>query len=1634
MKIKKIILILGAMAIGSSAMNSPATAEVPLEDVMLVPIVSDNLPVFYSLTGYVNRESRLDPEKHQMPLYTPYESKDPDWWDQMVAEQLQGRMSVMLLSTRGVFVPDDPNDWEGRLNPRQLVMLLDAFDRAGVTPELMKLSCFVDTPVLRRHYVDVAGVHEDSNVDFSDTDNVAFTYFERGVKPWFDTIPSEWWFTVDMGGEERPLIEFWRLHPNWADNMDGNVSTMLTNVADRFENTYGVRPAFNISERLVTDNQDSTVTNQADVYVMNDWFRSSDDESYTLATHNGVTAGAMVPGFARSTWKDPEDPDYLNPDHFIARNGSDGLGENGDTLLEGLEAMMSNGAAVVTIEGWTDDAEWAGLYRSLDVEWDNPNQYINLMRRYNDLRTETLRLEFEGADAYHSTTSGNAGNSFRRSGDLDVYKLPGDSGGWSVELSAEGEWVEFRDVYLAPDTYTFSIRYAATSTEDVSLSVNGDSLGNVELPSTGGDTVYKTFSLGNTLVLEGEHTLRLTLASSGALNLDWLFVKRETLTVALNSSLNNQYVTAVNGGGDLVQADSATAANHQEFIICDRNGGTLESGDQVNIQARNGLYLAARSGGNNDLEADRMDPGGWERFTISKANGSGGTITSGTEIALQSIDGYYVRTTSSGLLDVRGTTIEDATTFTMTSHTVASELSPAVSFDSPPSTHVGGEDLHLKVNAGSLNGIDRVYLYKNGVELNRSEGSTPYQWGAPGQNDPELQNMQPGVYEFSAVARDTLGNESEATTRITVVSPGAEPPIYINFQPASAAVPSGYLADTSEVFGDRGNGYSYGWTTEFDRTRERNNHTDQRLDTLNHTQWNGDRVWEIELPNGDYDVSITGGDPNFEDSFIEFIAEAGTANETTLISVDDKAGFNFVSGSAMVTVSDGRLTISNGPNAVDNKINYVDITPLTGPDLPEVSFDSPPSAILEGEDLHLKLNASAGSGIDRVYLYKNGVELNRSESAEPYQFGAPGQNDPELQDMQAGIYEFKAVARDNLDNESEATIFVEVVVPGGAPTVNINFQPSLASVPSGYLADTSEVFGDRGNGYSYGWDTAFDETRERNADSDQRLDTLNHTQQNGENHFWEIELANGDYLVRLTGGDPSWDNSFIEFIAEEGTANEVTLASGDADGVNFISGSVVVTVSDGRLTINNGPNAVNNKINYMDITPLEQQPSVSINFQPASASVPSDYLADTSEPFGDRGNGFSYGWTTTFDATRERNSDPDQRLDTLNHSQAQGVDRVWEIELPDGTYSVSITGGDPDWDNSFIEFIAQAGTADEVTLVSGDADGVNFVSGTETVTVSNGLLSISNGPNAVNNKINYVDIVPVIDVKINFQPSTASVPSGYLADTSEFFGDRGNGFSYGWTESFDATRERNTDPDQRLDTLNHTQRQGGDRVWEIELPNGSYSVGITGGDPDHDDSFIDFVAQAGTADEVTLVSGDADGVNFVSGTETVTVSNGLLTISNGPNAVNNKINYVDIVTSSGGLGGLGGTVYIDDSGPDSDAYANWKAEHHITDDSGDEDNDGISNLLEYALGGDPRTPGTAKLPQVNVNGDNLEFTLQRQEAGITYVIQKSTDLINWEDYETVTDAHGVVGGEATVTVPASEMENGKFFLRLRVKR
>ena len=85
-------------------------------------------------------------------------------------------------------------------------------------------------------------------------------------------------------------------------------------------------------------------------------------------------------------------------------------------------------------------------------------------------------------------------------------------------------------------------------------------------------------------------------------------------------------------------------------------------------------------------------------------------------------------------------------------------------------------------------------------------------------------------------------------------------------------------------------------------------------------------------------------------------------------------------------------------------------------------------------------------------------------------------------------------------------------------------------------ADIGEVYGDRGNGLSYGWDvdnTANARWRQNDASYDLRYDTANHIMKPlPAGRVWEIGLTNGDYLVYVVAGEPSNFDEVLRLQAE----------------------------------------------------------------------------------------------------------------------------------------------------------------------------------------------------------------------------------------------------------------------------------------------------------------------------------------------------------------------------------------------------------------------------------------------------------------------------------------------------------------------
>lgn len=156
-------------------------------------------------------------------------------------------------------------------------------------------------------------------------------------------------------------------------------------------------------------------------------------------------------------------------------------------------------------------------------------------------------------------------------------------------------------------------------------------------------------------------------------------------------------------------------------------------------------------------------------------------------------------------------------------------------------------------------------------------------------------------------------------------------------------------------------------------------------------------------------------------------------------------------------------------------------------------------------------------------------------------------------------------------------------------------------------------------------------------------------------------------------------------------------------------------------------------------------------------------------------------------------------------------------------------------------------------------------------------------------------LTPAFSATVNFGPASARVPTGYVVDTGAAYGPRGGNLWYGWnTDNRANARDRNAadSPDQRYDTLNHLQKPGGATRWELGVPNGRYLVHVVAGDASAVDSTYRLMVEGQLA-----VSGTPTAAQrWFEGTVVVTVSDGRLTITNGAGSVNNKINYVDVVS------------------------------------------------------------------------------------------------------------------------------------------
>lgn len=143
----------------------------------------------------------------------------------------------------------------------------------------------------------------------------------------------------------------------------------------------------------------------------------------------------------------------------------------------------------------------------------------------------------------------------------------------------------------------------------------------------------------------------------------------------------------------------------------------------------------------------------------------------------------------------------------------------------------------------------------------------------------------------------------------------------VAFAPKDSPTPGGYVADNGKMFGAN-SGLTYGWEkSNVGYTLDRHTDAKQRYDGLAYLG-NGDSAakWEIEVPDGLYEVQVMSGDAKYTNGRYHVLAE-----EQAVVNSKPNKARPWRSGTALVYVSDGRLTLTAGPQASNNKINSVNI-------------------------------------------------------------------------------------------------------------------------------------------------------------------------------------------------------------------------------------------------------------------------------------------------------------------------------------------------------------------------------------------------------------------------------------------------------------------------------------------------------------------------------------------------------------------------------------------------------------------------------------------------------------------------------------------------------------------------------------
>ena len=451
-----------------------------------------------------------------------------EWWENQVEEVDYAGLDYIALLSRGT-TPGRPDRGAG--DPNRIPFLIDAMNTRGVNS--FKLAIFDDCPnswTSGMNYDLTGSIAQTYKFDCGDPNNYKYIW-DYNLKIAIEKIPDERRYKIDG----RMVIIFWSVKDTWMTNMgNGNIEKILQHIRTQCYETYGFYPYF-VTMRSWFD-RDASLYNSTLIDAVHDWFSSAGGYSYTnyswthRVTRQVIKTGCCVPGFSA--------PDDLDGRPFL--DPTMGTSDKGLRLKTGLNNTVKAGAALTLVEGFTDAAEFAALWRSTDDGqykfYEYPNQRLNILRSYSrDPYPSILKMEAEACDDYSDLTTGNSGGTYLHMGDLDVAKCNDLRGGWHVTNTQAGELLQWRDLPLLANT-RFQLRYKSTAASSVSLEVDGTTISMISLPSTNG--MWSTFNVGDfSAGTNSIHIVRLNVIT-GSPDINYLTRTRVTAVHVASVSIS----------------------------------------------------------------------------------------------------------------------------------------------------------------------------------------------------------------------------------------------------------------------------------------------------------------------------------------------------------------------------------------------------------------------------------------------------------------------------------------------------------------------------------------------------------------------------------------------------------------------------------------------------------------------------------------------------------------------------------------------------------------------------------------------------------------------------------------------------------------------------------------------------------------------------------------------------------------------------------------------------------------------------------------------------------------------------------------------------------------------------------------